>query len=704
MVQFEYMTDKEWCIMIYNITTRKEIEDILKQHKNDVVINIEKDITVSEPICIDGCKNIKLMSQKGAKLSGGVVVEKFKREGRFLTYETAVEPRIFIVNSLVKPRSSYPDNGCLECLDITDVKWMNSINGGWNRPPEHYELTHMTANKEDIPAELDILNCDIRAIHVWDESTVSVKEYDSDTGIITTSSPMAHPAGAFKRHQYQFLNTMYGLKDSGTWCYNRAEHKIYYLPEEGENENNIKAILPVSNSVIKITNSEDVVIENLSVFASNSETGVIAGLRAVNPLGAIQVESSENVTLDMLEISLSSGQGVKFLQSKNIEVSNCIISKCASCGIMTFECENEKISHNEITNIGMYDYSAIAIHAGGKSLLVYVLDGKKEEKGQSIIEYNTIDNAPYCGITCNGGPHIIRFNKITNCMTKLHDGAAIYCSRSNKTLVEGNYVTKVPKLPKAHAIYFDELSEDCVVDGNLAVDIFVPFLTHMAKRIVYKNNIAISDDDIKLHFLKSYSLNWHNNIIQSKGNVNFVFSHFVHEEYTLEQFIELDNNVLSCESTAVIYDPSGTCETKDKDAILNHQGVLLTDKKVRLENQCVFVDHKLTDIESRYIATKIEPHCIVTEIKPEMEEKYIKLHNEIWDQVVKNGHIFNIRNYSIFKYKNLYISFFEYVGDNFEEDMKEKAKLPITKKWKKLCDECYVKSEIDPELIFFNRF
>ena len=99
----------------------------------------------------------------------------------------------------------------------------------------------------------------------------------------------------------------------------------------------------------------------------------------------------------------------------------------------------------------------------------------------------------------------------------------------------------------------------------------------MAKRIVYKNNIAVSEDDIKLHFLKSYSLKWHNNIIQSKGNINFVFSHFVHEEYTLEQFIELENNVLSCESAAVIYDPSGTCETKDNDAILNHPGVLLTD-------------------------------------------------------------------------------------------------------------------------------
>ncbi len=302
--------------MVYNVATQKEINDVLQQNKNDIIINVETDITVAEPICIDGCRNLKLMSQNGAKLSGGIVVENFKREGEYLTFETAVEPRILIVNASVKSRSSYPDNGYLECLDETDLQWMNSVNGGWNRAPEHDELTHITVNNDDVPEELDILNCDVRAIHIWDESTVAIKEYDRATGRITTSSPMAHPAGAFKRHQYQFLNTMYGLKVKGTWCYNRTEHKIYYLPEEGENETNIKAIIPISHSVIRITNSADVSVENLSVFVSNSECGVIAGLRGVHPSGAIQVENSENITLDRLEVSLSGGQGIKVLKSK----------------------------------------------------------------------------------------------------------------------------------------------------------------------------------------------------------------------------------------------------------------------------------------------------------------------------------------------------------------------------------------------------
>lgn len=227
-------------MMFYNVKTQKEIIDILGQNKNGIVINVENDIIVTEPICIDKCRNIKLISQNGAKLIGGLVADKFKREGEYLTFETDVEPRILIVNSNIKSRSSYPDSGYLECLDKTELKWMNSRNGGWNRAPEYGELTHVTVNKEDIPNELDILNCDVRAIHVWDESTVSVKEYDCVTGVITTSSPMAHPSGAFDKHQYQFLNTMYGLKAKGTWCYNRLEHKIYYLPEDGEDETNVK--------------------------------------------------------------------------------------------------------------------------------------------------------------------------------------------------------------------------------------------------------------------------------------------------------------------------------------------------------------------------------------------------------------------------------------------------------------------------------
>ena len=54
-------------------------------------------------------------------------------------------------------------------------------------------------------------------------------------------------------------------------------------------------------------------------------------------------------------------------------------------------------------------------------------------------------------------------------------------------------------------------------------------------------------------------------------------------------------------------------------------------------------------------------------------EEYKRLHDEIWDEVVANAHRFGLRNYSIFTFGEYYISYFEYVGDDFERDMAEKA-------------------------------
>ena len=431
----------------YNVKSYKELLESLKKASVEIgaIINIESDITVADAIEIKEYNNLKITSQNGSTLIGGLTDCHWEQEGDFLTFKTEFEPRMLIINDSLRDKSSYPENGFLEYSNTSDLLWRGSRNGGWNRIPTTEELTHVSVNPKDLPENLDIDNCDIRVMHEWDESTVAIKDYDSTTGIITTKYPMGHPAGTFGKNQYQISNTRSGLKTPGTWCYDRKNKKIYYYPIVGETAQNIKSIIPVSNSIIKVKNCKNITIENLKIKFSNSRCGKIAGLRAINPDGAIQVEQSENINIDMTEISFSGGQGIKFLNSKNISVSNCIITKCAACGIATYDCENELISYNEITDIGILDFSAVAIHAGGKSLLVYVLGGNITEKGQTIVEYNSIDNVPYCGITCSGDSHIIRNNKISRCMMILGDGGAIYCSRGNKTLIHENYICDIPE-------------------------------------------------------------------------------------------------------------------------------------------------------------------------------------------------------------------------------------------------------------------
>lgn len=677
----------------YNVRTYEEFCTAALSAKQcgATVINIEEDIILNRPVDFSGCSDIEITSEKGHILMGGIINPKWKKEGAYLTFRTDTEPRMLIINKKPAKKTSFPADGYLENTDVSGYNWMNSRNGGWDKKPTRYDLTHISAKTSDIPEDLDMQNCDIRVIHQWDESTVSVNGYDASTGTVECENEMAHPAGAFGVHKYQFLNTGYGTPQKGRWFYDRQDKKVYYCPADGETEDNISSMIPTSSSLIIIKDCDNIKINNLKLTLSNADTGKISGLRAINPRGAIQVENSRNISLDMLEIAFSGGQGIKCLKSKNIAITNCIIENCASCGIATFECEDEHISYNVVQNIGLCDFSAVSVHAGGKSELVYVLDGSKEEQGQSVIEYNSINGSPYCGIVCSGGPHIIRNNKVTKCMQTLKDGGAVYCSRANGTLIEGNYVSDVPS-DTAYAFYLDELSENCVVDGNVSVNVNIPFTAHIAKSCILSNNIAINNDETKIRIVHSTNFKWINNMVVSEGDFTlYIKSYEPVYALPLEKCINIDGFFVN--APAIKVDPEEQIDFEK------------TDKLVFTEENCRFVFQSLPcNIKNKYIATKSEPHCIITKIKPEKEEEYKKLHSEIWDMVVKNGHLYNIRNYSIFKFNGMYVSFFEYIGDDYEADMKKKALLPITKKWQKLCSQCFEEIEEKPENIFFDRF
>mgnify|MGYP001767613822 CR=1 FL=1 len=82
---------------------------------------------------------------------------------------------------------------------------------------------------------------------------------------------------------------------------------------------------------------------------------------------------------------------------------------------------------------------------------------------------------------------------------------------------------------------------------------------------------------------------------------------------------------------------------------------------------------------------------LVTRIKPGMLERYKKLHDEIWDDVVRIGHQHKMRNYSIFldERTGLMFSYYEYAGVDYEGDFKKKNSTPIVKKWQETTRECF---------------
>lgn len=91
-------------------------------------------------------------------------------------------------------------------------------------------------------------------------------------------------------------------------------------------------------------------------------------------------------------------------------------------------------------------------------------------------------------------------------------------------------------------------------------------------------------------------------------------------------------------------------------------------------------------------AKPVKRFGMVTGLKPEKIEYYKKLHAAAWPEVLKKIKECNIRNYSIYleeiNGQHFLFSYFEYTGNDFDNDMKKMAADSSTQRWWKETDPC----------------
>lgn len=78
----------------------------------------------------------------------------------------------------------------------------------------------------------------------------------------------------------------------------------------------------------------------------------------------------------------------------------------------------------------------------------------------------------------------------------------------------------------------------------------------------------------------------------------------------------------------------------------------------------------------------------VVRLRPDKQADYLRLHQQVWPEVLDRIHQSNIRNYSIFLLDGLLFSYFEYVGTDYAADMAAMAADPVTQDWWRLTDPC----------------
>jgi L-rhamnose mutarotase len=81
---------------------------------------------------------------------------------------------------------------------------------------------------------------------------------------------------------------------------------------------------------------------------------------------------------------------------------------------------------------------------------------------------------------------------------------------------------------------------------------------------------------------------------------------------------------------------------------------------------------------------------MVIGLKLEKIADYKRLHAEPWPEMNAALSAANIRNYSIYlrEPENLLFGYWEYVGTDYETDMKRLGELAVTRRWLALTDPC----------------
>ncbi len=313
------------------------------------------------------------------------------------------------------------------------------------------------------------------------------------------------------------------LDEPGEWYHDILEHKVYYMPRQGETIK--ESIVPVLETVVEFIGSAEHPVRNITMksitfshttWMRPSEKGHVplqAGMYLVEAyklrpsidrpnnhkldnqgwLGradaAVELSHTENINFDNCRFEHLGGSGLDYvIGCKSGTVTNCIFTDIAMngyvCGSFSPEglethlpyqptdfrevCTNQTVEQSEFYNVTNEDWGCVAICAG------YVSD--------MTIEHNTIHDVSYTGISLGWGwnrdlvcmkDNKVRANLIYNYAQHMYDCAGIYTLGNQPgTVISENVVRNIATPSYVHDpnhwfyLYTDEGSSNITMRDN----------------------------------------------------------------------------------------------------------------------------------------------------------------------------------------------------------------------------------------------
>jgi hypothetical protein len=449
-------------------------------------------------------------------LIGGRRLTGWRREGeRFWSVPIpeargrAWDFRLLTVNGEMRPRARLPETGYFTHLTRFDVPWMSTSGGGWQRKPTDEELTRLQYRPGDLDARLDIASAELTVYHMWDESVVGLSAHDPATQTLTFSNPAGHPPGAFRVQKYVVWNVREGMKKPGQWYLDRTAGKLVYWPLPGEDMSKAEVLAPTLTSLVRIQGSENspanaITLRGLSLTITTTPLKA-GGFGAGEFAGAVEMVYASDCRLEQLSLINIAGQAIRAWKTDRLRVERCEIRDVGACGIRAVG-DGMEIADNHVYRIGALYPSAVGIWIGGN---------------RSTVRHNEVHDTPYSAIIGGGEENRIEFNLIYRAMQTLHDGAGIYFTFCKGIVIRGNIVRDIVDTGGygASAYYLDEQAEDCLVEGNLSVNVARPAHNHMARNNTLRNNLFLVNGSASLTFMRCEGYRLEKNIVQATGDI-----------------------------------------------------------------------------------------------------------------------------------------------------------------------------------------
>lgn len=508
--------------------------DLLQGYDSVKIVLPDGDYLIDQAIELNGERNhnlpIVITSETGqAVINGGLSFSGEWQEYKDGIYVRDLKCNGFrqlYVNEKQAVRSRFPNEN--------DDYTKECIKGEWLDDSKSYSL-----GKEFLSylKDSNIDDLELHIIEAWTHSFGKLEEVsaEDDKAILkfTTSNEkmfFSQRSSKISNPQTWIENSLSLVDSYNEWYYDAENEKLYYYPNSDENINDLTFTVPQSEQLIKIDDTDNIRLENLTFRYSNWNYPTDNGF--VDGQGAEYMEMDDNGEKSWHRPSAA----VQICNSDKIEITNCKIEDIGGNAILyDNQCDDVLVYYNDITNI-----AAGAVIAGSFSEKpmedsisnnITIADNVISHIGKSYmggigimvgyaknlsIDHNEINDGRYTGISVGWGwgaesemcNYKIRNNKVTDIINNyLYDGAGLYTlgkfSSDDVNIISGNV------LEGGHGyagLYFDEMSNNYIATNNVIGEGNVGFLlmhdiNYGLENLTVENNFVSTNKK----YINSYS-------------------------------------------------------------------------------------------------------------------------------------------------------------------------------------------------------